>query len=93
MFSLSYVMVLHHFVNLPFHQTHKKEFTSYLNLFFQGYLACPHYPLNFRLINMGNICWQKCQRQQHVTVLALATLDDATKNRNDPISVTPTKVA
>jgi hypothetical protein len=28
-----------------------------------------------------------------VTVFALATLGDATKNRNDPISVAPPKVA
>jgi hypothetical protein len=37
-----------------------------------------------------------CQRQQHATVttvLALATLGSATKNRNDPICVVPPNVA
>ncbi len=39
---------------------------------------------------------RKCWQQWHLTgsvVTALATLGDATKNRNDPISVTPPKVA
>jgi hypothetical protein len=28
---------------------------------------------------MGNFCWQKCQRPQNVTALALATLGNMTQ--------------
>jgi hypothetical protein len=44
---------------------------------------------------IGDVFRQKCQQQQNTTVnivLALATLGGATKNRNDPISVSPPKV-
>jgi hypothetical protein len=53
---------------------------------------------------MDHLHWQSllaklsatARRDRHVTVttvLALATLDGATKNRNDPICVVPPKVA
>ncbi len=32
-----------------------------------------------RIIYIGNICWWKCQRQLHVSLLYLATLGDATQ--------------
>jgi hypothetical protein len=45
-----------------------------------------------RLIYIGKYFGDR-DRQQADYVLALATLGSATKNRNDPISVTPPKVA
>jgi hypothetical protein len=42
----------------------------------------------------SKVCRLNCWQQQHETVLALATLGGATKNRKDPIySVVPPKVA
>jgi len=45
------------------------------------------------IIYIGEVCKRNCQRQQHETVLALATLGDATRNRNNPICVASPKVA
>jgi len=39
------------------------------------------------IIYIGKLCKQNRQRQWHETVFALATLGNATKNRNNPISV------
>ncbi len=51
----------------------------------------------WRLFLKANVHWQHFMAKMSVTVtdylLALATLGDATKNRNDPISVTLPKVA
>jgi hypothetical protein len=44
-------------------------------------------------IYIGEACKQNRQRQRHKTVLAFATLGDATRNRNNPICVVPPKVA
>ncbi len=55
---------------------------------------------SLRIIYIGNICLQNYQQQQHksvtlgdVTVLALATLGGASRNRNNPICVVLPKVA
>jgi hypothetical protein len=46
-----------------------------------------------RIVYIDKVCEQNRQRQQHETVLALATLGDATRNRNNPICVALPKVA
>jgi len=47
----------------------------------------------FWIVYIGKVCKRNHQRQWHETVLALATLGDATRNRNNPICVVPPKVA
>jgi hypothetical protein len=37
------------------------------------------------IVYIGGIHQRNCRRQQQLTVLALATLGDTTKNRNNPI--------
>jgi hypothetical protein len=44
-------------------------------------------------VYIGEVCKQNHQRQQHERVLALATLGDAIRNRNNPICVASPKVA
>ncbi len=45
-------------------------------------------------MHISKVCCQKIQQQrQTIYLLALATLGGTTKNRNDPISAAPPKVA
>ncbi len=45
------------------------------------------------IIYIGKVCKRNGQQQRHETVLALATLGDVTRNRNNPICVMLPKVA
>jgi hypothetical protein len=46
-----------------------------------------------RITYIGEVCKQNRERQRHETVLALATLGDMTRNRNNAICVSLPKVA